>query len=154
MIRVMDIVSKNKRSKMMSGIKSKNTRPETLIRKALFSKGFRYRINVTQLPGKPDLVLKKHNAVIFINGCFWHLHNCHLFKWPSSRAEFWKKKITENSNRDKNNIEKLLNNGRRVLIIWECSVKGKTRLVFDDMIDEIESWLNSEQKFKEIEGNN
>ncbi|GJQ62006.1 MAG: very short patch repair endonuclease [Melioribacteraceae bacterium] len=150
----MDIVSKNKRSKMMSGIKSKNTRPETLIRKALFSKGFRYRINVTQLPGKPDLVLKKHNAVIFINGCFWHLHNCHLFKWPSSRAEFWKKKITENSNRDKNNIEKLLNNGRRVLIIWECSVKGKTRLVFDDMIDEIESWLNSEQKFKEIEGNN
>ena len=139
---------------MMSGIKSKNTRPETLIRKALFSKGFRYRINVTQLPGKPDLVLKKHNAVIFINGCFWHLHNCHLFKWPSSRAEFWKKKITENSNRDKNNIEKLLNNGRRVLIIWECSVKGKTRLVFDDMIDEIESWLNSEQKFKEIEGNN
>lgn len=154
MIETMDIVSKKKRSEMMSGIKSKDTKPETLIRKALFSEGYRYRINFLQLPGKPDLVLKKHNAVIFINGCFWHLHNCHLFKWPSSKAEFWKKKITENHDRDKINIENLLISGWRVLIVWECSVKGKTRLDFSILIKEIVMWLNSASKFDEIEGNN
>ena len=101
---MVDVVSKEKRSKMMSGIRYKDTKPEIIIRKALHAKGFRYSLHNNKLPGKPDIVLPKYNAIIFIHGCFWHQHNCHLFKWPSTRPEFWQNKISGNKERDKQNI--------------------------------------------------
>ena len=96
-----DIVDKKTRSKMMAGIKGKNTKPEMLIRKALFAKGLRYRLHDKNLPGKPDLVFPKYKAVIFVQGCFWHGHDCHLFKWPTSNKEYWRNKINRNREVDK-----------------------------------------------------
>ncbi|WP_067581921.1 very short patch repair endonuclease [Endozoicomonas ascidiicola] len=148
----MDIVIPETRSKMMSGIKGKNTKPELLIRKALYSEGFRYRLHATELPAKPDLVLPKYKAIILINGCFWHGHNCHLFKWPSTRPEFWRKKIEANQVRDQSNLKLLHSMGWRVLIAWECSIKGKYRLPFDQVIDLIKNWLLVGNQFIEIRG--
>ena len=94
------------RSWNMSRIRSKDTKPEILVRKAIHAKGYRFRLHEKKLPGKPDLVLAKHRLVIFVNGCFWHGHDCHLFKWPKSRVDFWKEKISGNKNRDlKNHLE-------------------------------------------------
>nr|WP_307190518.1 very short patch repair endonuclease [Bathymodiolus platifrons methanotrophic gill symbiont] len=90
------MVSRKKRSQMMAGIKGKDTKPELLIRKALHKKGFRYKLHDKSLSGKPDMVFPRYKSLIFINGCFWHGHDCHLFKWPSSKSEFWKEKITKN----------------------------------------------------------
>ena len=126
---------------MMSGIRGKNTKPELIIRKALHRKGFRFRLYDKTLPGKPDIVLPKYHAVIQIQGCFWHGHDCHLFKWPSSRPEFWKDKIEGNRERDIRNQEALLNLGWRIFTLWECALKGKTRLPFDQVVSLIESWL-------------
>tara|TARA_R110002167_G_C12703444_1_gene653982 strand:+ start:9197 stop:9679 length:483 start_codon:yes stop_codon:yes gene_type:complete len=136
-----DIVDKNIRSRMMSGIKSKNTKPELLIRKALFSRGFRYRLHDSRLPGKPDLVFLKYRAVILINGCFWHRHECHLFKWPSSRPDFWRKKLEGNYSRDQRNLQLLHSSDWRTLVIWECAIKGKQRLLMDVLADQITHWL-------------
>ena len=126
---------------MMSGIKCKNTRPEMLVRKALHRRGFRYRLHDKSLPGKPDLVFAKYNAVIQINGCFWHKHSCYLFKWPSTHKEFWKNKIEGNVKRDKYNLDLLEEDGWRSLTIWECVLKGKTKRPFEQLIDDIEDWL-------------
>ena len=109
----------------MSHIRSKNTKPEEIVRKYLFSKGLRYRKNVKKLPGCPDIVLKKYNAVIFVNGCFWHKHDCGRFVWPSSNIEYWQRKIERNIERDQNNVKELKNIGWRVFIIWECELKKK-----------------------------
>ncbi|MCU0402490.1 MAG: DNA mismatch endonuclease Vsr [Algoriphagus sp.] len=147
-----DLVSPKKRSEMMSGIRSKNTKPEILIRSELFRQGFRYRIHDRKLPGKPDLVLRKFQAVLFIHGCFWHRHNCHLFKWPSSRVEFWKAKINRNVQLDGMAIAKLQDIGWRTGIVWECALKGKTKLLLPEMISNIEKWLLSENKYLEIKG--
>ena len=112
------------RSYNMSRIHSKNTKPEELVRKFLFSQGFRYRKNDAKLPGKPDIVLPKYKAVIFVNGCFWHGHEgCRYFVWPKNNAEFWKEKITGNIQRDKHNHQLLANQGWRVIEIWECQLK-------------------------------
>ncbi len=147
-----DVVSPQKRSKMMSGIRGKNTKPELQIRKALHARGFRYRLHKTSLPGKPDLTLPKYNAVIFVHGCFWHLHGCHLFKWPSTRPKFWKKKITGNKTKDQENIATLQKEGWRILIVWECALKGKEKLDFQSVIDQAVKWLNSSKNYLEIRG--
>ena len=117
-----DIFSSQKRSDIMSKISGKNTKPEILVRKFLFSKGFRYRINVKTLPGKPDIVLPKYKTVIFINGCFWHGHNCKKGKLPSSNIDFWKEKISNNKSRDDKNSDLLVKLGWKVIIIWQCEV--------------------------------
>jgi DNA mismatch endonuclease (patch repair protein) len=135
-----DIVSKEVRSKMMSGIRSKNTKPELVIRRGLFARGFRYRLHVKGLPGKPDLVFPKFKAVIFVNGCFWHGHGCHLFKYPASNTDFWKVKIQNNIDNDIKNIEQLLALHWRVFNVWECSVKNKQKHV-DEVVDRIAKWL-------------
>jgi DNA mismatch endonuclease (patch repair protein) len=109
--------------KGMGRIKSKNTSPEILVRKYLFSKGFRFRIHVSNLPGRPDIVLKKHNAAIFVNGCFWHAHDgCKFKKIPIKNPVFWENKIVNNVQRDKTNIELLINLGWCVYVIWECEL--------------------------------
>ena len=115
--------SKEVRSMNMSHIRSTNSKPEEIVRKYLFSKGLRYRKNVRTLPGKPDIVLRKYKTIIFVNGCFWHKHDCGRFVMPSSNIEYWTKKINRNVERDKSNTEQLEAQGWRVLTIWECQLK-------------------------------
>lgn len=123
----MDVHSKEVRSYNMSCIKGKGTKPEEMVRKYLFSQGFRYRKNDKRLPGTPDIVLPKYKTVIFVNGCFWHGHEgCKYFVWPKNNAEFWKAKILQNIERDKRDFERLENAGWKVIVVWECSLK-KTR---------------------------
>lgn len=117
--------SKEVRSMNMSRIRSTNSKPEEIVRKYLFSKGFRYRKNVKKLPGCPDIVLPKYKTVIFVNGCFWHKHDCPRFVWPSSNQEYWKPKILRNVERDKNNCRELSSKGLNVITIWECELKKK-----------------------------
>lgn len=132
--------TKEIRSMNISHIRSKNTKPEEIVRKYLFSKGLRYRKNVRKLPGCPDIVLKKYKAVIFVNGCFWHKHDCGRFVWPSSNAEYWSKKINRNVERDAQNIALLTEQGWRVLIIWECQLKKNVaeqnlKMLYDKIIE-------------------
>ena len=120
-----DTHNKETRSYNMSRIRSTNSKPEEIVRKYLFSKGFRYRKNVRALPGCPDIVLAKYKTVIFINGCFWHKHDCSRFVWPSSNTEYWVPKILRNVERDKENSEKLEAMGWKVVTVWECELKKK-----------------------------
>lgn len=138
-----DIVDKQTRSRMMAGIQGKNTKPELAIRRGLHALGFRYRLHDTRLPGKPDLVLPKYRAVIFVNGCFWHGHDCHLFKWPSTRPNWWRAKIEKTRVTDAAARELLLADGWRVADVWECALKGRTRLPLDDVIGTLVEWITS-----------
>lgn len=138
-----DVVDLATRSRMMSGIRGKNTKPELLIRKALHARGFRYRLHC-DLPGKPDICLPKHRAVIFVHGCFWHGHDCHLFKWPKTRPEFWQAKIARNREVDRLAEERLLAEGWRVATVWECAIKGRHRLQLPDVLDTVQAWLVSD----------
>ena len=119
-----DVHSAYTRSYNMSCIHGKDTKPEELVRKYLFSKGFRYRKNDARLPGKPDIVLPKYRAVVFVNGCFWHGHaGCRYFVWPKNNSEFWKKKIDGNVARDERTYKLLCDLGWRVFVVWECELK-------------------------------
>ena len=121
-----DVHSPETRSYNMSRIKEKNTKPEERVRKYLFSHGFRYRKNVSSLPGKPDIVLPKYKTCIFVNGCFWHKHEgCKYFAWPKNNADFWKKKINDNADRDLRQQQELQNLGWKVIVVWECELKGE-----------------------------
>lgn len=122
-----DNKSKEARHINMSHIRSTNTKPEEIVRKYLFSQGLRYRKNVLTLPGKPDIVLKKYKTVVFVNGCFWHHHNCSRFTWPSSNVDYWKTKIERNVQRDEEIKKKLEAAGWTVFYIWECELKKKSR---------------------------
>jgi len=122
-----DIFSKTKRSEIMSNISGKETKPEILVRKYLFSKGFRYRKNVKELPGNPDIVLPKYKTIIFVHGCFWHGHeDCKKSALPATNLEFWKDKLEKNKERDKSNILKLQESGWKVIIVWQCELKNTT----------------------------
>jgi len=119
-----DVHSPETRSYNMSQIHGQNTKPEENVRKYLFSQGFRYRKNDKRLPGKPDIVLPQYHTVIFVNGCFWHCHEgCRFFVFPKSNAEFWSKKLRENVQRDKSDLEKLDILGWKVLVVWECELR-------------------------------
>ncbi|WP_104473755.1 very short patch repair endonuclease [Acinetobacter indicus] len=147
---MVDIVDVSTRSRMMAGIKGRNTKPEILIRKLLHKKGFRFRLHVKDLPGKPDIVLPKYKAVNFVNGCFWHGHkDCRFFKLPATRTEFWQEKIMRNQANDSKSINLLLENNWKVAVIWECSIRGATKDP-DTVIDLISEWLPSERSFIEI----
>ena len=150
-----DIVDASTRSIMMSRVKSKDTRQEVEIRKRLFALGFRYRLYDKKLPGTPDIIFPKYKAVIFIHGCFWHVHDCHLFRWPSSKKAFWRKKLSGNKKRDIGNIEKLKKLGWKVLVIWECSYRGtrKKRVKeIDAIAKKTVKWLNFGKLNNEIRG--
>lgn len=138
----------------MSRIRGKDTKPELVIRKELHKRGFRYRLYRADLPGKPDIVLPKYNAVIEINGCFWHGHNCRLFKWPSTRADFWKEKISKNTIRDRKNIRELHLKGWRVLVIWECAIKGKNKIDHDLLFEKVTDWIANLRISDELSGTN
>lgn len=132
--------SKTVRSMNMSHIRSTNTKPEETVRKYLFSKGFRYRKNIKTLPGCPDIVLAKYHTVIFVNGCFWHKHDCERFVWPASNEAYWRSKILGNVEGDKKDYAMLKEQGWNVLVVWECELKkavAPTRL--DHLCIEIKS---------------
>lgn len=123
-----DTMTTEQRSRCMSHIKSRDTKPELLVRKYLFSKGLRFRVNVSKLPGKPDIVLPKYRTVIFINGCFWHGHEgCRYATMPKSNTDFWQTKIDRNRARDIEVEQQLTAKGWRVIRVWECDIKPKVR---------------------------
>lgn len=147
---MVDIVNSVTRSRMMAGIKSKNTKPELTIRSLLHCRGFRFRLHVKKLPGKPDIVLPKYHSVIFIHGCFWHGHeNCRLFKLPDTRREFWQEKILRNRSNDVRAINLLRALGWRVCIIWECKIRASKRDL-TQMADLISDFLKGEESFLEL----
>lgn len=118
-----DDLTSEERHYNMSRIRSTNSRPEEIVRKYLFSQGFRYRKNVRKLPGCPDIVLPKYRTIVFVNGCFWHKHDCPRFHWPSSNVEYWTQKINGNAARDKKNRRLLQEAGWHVITVWECELK-------------------------------
>ena len=122
----------------MSRIRSTNSKPEEIVRKYPFSKGFRYRKNVKKLPGCPDIVLPKYKTVIFVNGCFWHKHDCPRFVWPSSNQDYWIPKIQRNIERDRLNAAELQKKGWHIITVWECELKKKNReLRLERLLSEI-----------------
>lgn len=120
---MMDIVDTATRSRMMAGIRGTNTKPEIFFRKSLHSMGFRYRLGGQGLPGKPDIIFPKQRIAIFVNGCFWHKHECKYFKWPKNNPQFWQEKLDANTKRDNHVTTELQSNGWLVLTIWECELK-------------------------------
>lgn len=147
-----DIVDRATRSKMMSRIRNKNTRIEIEIRKRLWAKGMRYRLGGQGLPGKPDLVLSHHRAVIFVHGCFWHGHHCPLFRIPKTRTAFWENKIAGNKKNDINVQKKLVAMSWRIATVWECSLRGKSPANIDKVVDDLVKWLFSPKGEIEIRG--
>lgn len=147
-----DVVDKTTRSRMMSGIRGKDTKPEVLIRKGLFAKGFRFRLHDRHLPGKPDIVFPRFKAVILVHGCFWHGHQCPLFKWPTSNSGFWRKKIDRNHEVDMAAIKALSGLGWRVLTIWECAIKGSCRIPQNNIFRKAGAWIRSGRGNMEIQG--
>ena len=125
----------------MSRIKGRNTKPEELVRKYLFSKGFRYRKNDKRLPGSPDIVLPKYRTAIFVNGCFWHGHKgCKYFVWPQNNADFWKSKIIANIERDRKKEAELNERGWKIIVIWECQLKPRAKdNTLESLIKELEA---------------
>ena len=142
-----DIVDTATRSRMMAGIQSKDTKPEILVRKALHAKGLRYSLHSNHLPGKPDIVMPKWRAVIFVHGCFWHWHGCGLSKLPTENALFWRQKLAANKLRDAKVRKELIGLGWRIATIWECATRNKAALEeLPDLINNLDSWVRSRTK--------
>jgi len=138
----LDIWNKEKRSEAMSKIRSKNTKPEMALRKALFARGFRYRVNDAKLPGKPDIVLPKYKTLIFLHGCFWHRHEgCKYAYTPKTNTEFWVDKTTSNKERDRINLQKLTALGWNVITVWECEIRHEYKHDIAPLIDRIVNQL-------------
>lgn len=124
----MDRLTKEQRHRCMSAIRGKNTKPEIVVRKFLFGRGFRYRLNYPRLPGHPDIVLRKYRTAIFVNGCFWHGHdNCKYYRLPKTNVDFWRKKVERNKKRDIEEQRQLASMGWHCITIWECQLKPKIR---------------------------
>lgn len=154
----MDIVDSRTRSRMMSSIRGQDTKPEMVLRVGLQKLGLRHRLGSSYrwegklLPGRPDLVYPRYRAVIQVNGCFWHRHDCHLFKWPGTRQSFWRRKLEENAERDLRNLALLEKAGWRVLTVWECSLKGKTRREMEEVLHTAANWVQFDRSSACIEG--
>jgi DNA mismatch endonuclease (patch repair protein) len=147
-----DIVDPQTRSRMMAGIRGRDTKPEIMIRRGLHRIGFRFRLHAKKLPGKPDIVLPRYGAAVFVHGCFWHGHECHLFRLPSTRQDFWRTKITRNVTRDQEVSEMLHTAGWRRLVIWECALKGKRKLDYETVLQRIATWIRAGETDHEIAG--
>lgn len=147
-----DIVSPAKRSEMMSGIRGKDTKPEMVVRRALHAMGFRFRLHRKNLPGRPDIVLPKYRAVIFVHGCFWHGHDCHLFRWPKTREEFWREKIGGNVQRDRKKERQSIEAGWRTGVIWECALKGRNKRTPEFLSCELNRWIRSDSTEFDLRG--
>jgi DNA mismatch endonuclease (patch repair protein) len=145
-----DVVSPQVRSRMMSGIRGKDTKPEMIVRRGLHAMGFRYRLHDKSLPGKPDLVLPKYKAVIFVHGCFWHKHDCKYFKWPKTRPEFWREKILGNVERDLDSIQRLNEKEWRTAVVWECAFRGTRQS--EEVFTILKQWLFSDLPRVDVRG--
>ena len=145
-----DIVDRVTRSRMMAGIRGRDTKPELEIRRALHRQGFRFRLHARNLPGRPDIVLPKYKAVVLVHGCFWHGHDCRYFRLPATRRAFWARKIADNRARDERNLRDLRACGWRVMVIWECALrdrKPRQRLV---TYVSVAHWIRGPRKWREI----
>ena len=147
-----DVHTPEVRSRNMSAIRGADTKPELLIRSGLHRRGFRYRLHSRGLPGRPDLVLPKYGAVLFVHGCFWHQHTCDTFRMPGTRQAFWKAKLGANTERDRSTELRLRSDGWRVGVIWECALRGPARLPADTVADRIAAWLRGTRPALLIEG--
>lgn len=144
-----DIVDKQTRSRMMAGIRGKDTKPELILRRALHARGFRFRLHSKNIPGRPDLVFPKHRAVVFVHGCFWHRHaNCRYATTPSTRVEFWREKFESNVARDSAVVTALIGSGWRVAMVWECALRTPNSI--QAAADSVSLWLPSEERQIEI----
>lgn len=148
---MVDVVDSATRSRMMSGIRSKDTRPERQIRSLLHRKGFRFRLHVRDLPGRPDIVFPRLKAVVLVHGCFWHGHDCPFFRLPKTRPEFWQSKIERNRANDERAISALLNLGWRVAIVWECALR-ETKHDPDQVVSMLGDWLRGDSQSLELRG--
>lgn len=136
----------------MAAIRGRDTKPEKLLRSALHRSGYRFRLN-SPVPGKPDLAMKKYSAALFVHGCFWHMHDCPRFKQPGGEnAEFWRKKLSRNAERDHEVTVALLASGWRQFVVWECALVGKGKLDLPFVVASIETWLKSDEETGEISG--
>ena len=147
-----DVVDAATRSRMMSGIRGKNTKPELLVRTGLHALGFRYRLHPREIPGKPDLWLPKYKAAIFVHGCFWHGHACCLFKLPGTRQDFWQAKIDTNRRRDAAVDNMLAERQIRRLEIWECAFRGPGRIGLEETLARAAEWLRGNEARGQIRG--
>lgn len=148
-----DIISPEQRSALMSRIRGKNTKIELVIRHSLHARGFRYRLGGAGLPGRPDIVLPKYRAVVFVHGCFWHGHQgCHYFRLPKSRTDFWKEKIYQNRVHDTKQFVALRENGWRVGTVWECAIRNRKRSELTVIIDKLAHWIKGTAGELEIRG--
>jgi len=138
---VVDVLTPAQRHHNMGRIKGKDTKPEMLIRRGLHARGLRFRLHDRSLPGSPDLVFPKYRAAVFVHGCFWHFHGCALSKLPTTRQDFWQTKLTTNAQRDRKAIEALGIDGWRVLVIWECAVRGPQRWSINALLDQATSFI-------------
>jgi DNA mismatch endonuclease (patch repair protein) len=140
---MVDVLTPEQRRYNMSRIKGGDTKPEMTVRRALHERGFRYRLHRRDLPGCPDLVLSRYHVVIFVHGCFWHGHDCHLVKKPTTRAAFWESKLGGNAERDKDAVAALQHDGWRVVIVWECALRGSTKQPFDAIMRRIAQFITA-----------
>ena len=138
----MDVVDAATRSRMMSGIRGRDTEIERLVRSLLHRRGFRFRLHVKELPGHPDIALPRLRAVVLVHGCFWHGHDCPLFRMPSTRPEFWNAKITQNRANDERNAKRLADLGWRAATVWECALRGRGRVLPDVLAEALAEWLH------------
>ena len=151
----MDKLTPQQRHKNMAAIRSKDTKPEMIVRRGLWKRGFRYRLNHKRLPGHPDLVLRKYRTCIFVNGCFWHAHKgCRYFVMPKSNQEFWKNKLQRNKERDSENLKYYQEQCWRVCFVWECAIRGKnSKYKIEQVTNQIIQWLEEpDETFLEIKG--
>ena len=125
----------------MAGIRAKNTKPEMLVRRGLHALGHRYRLHDRQLPGSPDIVFRQYRTAVFIHGCFWHGHECPTFRWPKTRASFWKKKISANRARDQDQVAELVERGWGVCVVWECQLRRKNPDQVANLLTSLSDWI-------------
>ncbi|MFM9428756.1 DNA mismatch endonuclease (patch repair protein) [Variovorax sp. GrIS 2.14] len=139
----MDVVDAATRSRMMAGIKGRDTKIELVLRKALHAQGLRYRLHNRKLPGRPDLSFPGVRAVVFVNGCFWHGHDCPLFRLPRTNAEFWKTKIDANRARDSRSLQALTELGWRSAVVWECAMRGRPPTDLAELAVNVGNWVRT-----------
>lgn len=140
----MDVLTPAQRQLNMSRIRSRDTQPKLLIRRGLHAQSFRFRLHQQQLPGRPDLVLARHRTVVFVNGCFWHSHGCHISRMPETRREYWQPKLDRTMQRDRDAISALQSADWRITLVWECALRGRTRLAAGDAVAQVSDFIRSQ----------